>query len=203
VTACPGLFAALQSQPVLFKPLCTGATSCFRALLFEAVMKTIKQFSQLFAILALTTATAQVAAQQAVKLGDAGVLSKQGQPLKVSVPYSGSSDRVPLLRFTVEDVQVPAGFKAPSPRGFTMMQGENNSQITVLSREKVDAPNVTMVVKVAGTPGEVRTYNLALPASNVAANEAAPVAAKKMSGKKKPKRSYKRKIVAQDNLPPK
>ncbi len=154
--------------------------------------------SAAFGLIMSVTATAW---GQAVKLGEAGVLSQQGQPLKVNLPYSGSAERVPLLRFTVEDVQVPEGFKAPSPRGFTMMQGENNNQITVLSRETVDAPNITMVVKVAGTT-ETRTYNLAVPAKQLASADAASVA-KKAKGKKKPKRSYKRKIVAQDNLPPK
>ncbi len=165
-------------------------------------MLTFKRFTQV-ALLAATTGVLAQANAQAVKLGDAGVLSQQGQPLKVVVPYSGSAERVPLLRFTVEDVQVPDGFKAPSAKSFTMMQGENNNQITVLSREKVDAPNVTMVVKVAGTAGEARTYNLALPAAQFAPTDSKPVAAKKSMGKKKPKRSYKRKIVAQDNLPPK
>jgi hypothetical protein len=138
---------------------------------------------------------------QAVKLGDAAVISQQGQALKVNLPYSGSEQRVPVLRFTVEDVQVPAGFKAPAPKSFKMMQGENNSHITLVSTEKIDAPNVTMVVKVAGTGGEARTYNLAVPAAQVAAAEAAPAAKKVM--KKKVKRTYKRKIVAKDNLPPK
>jgi Tfp pilus assembly protein FimV len=165
-------------------------------------MLTFKRFTQVALVATSFCVLANVNAQ-AVKLGDAGVLSAQGQPLKVLVPYSGSAERVPLLRFTVEDVQVPAGFEAPSARSFTMMQGENNNQITVLSREKVDAPNVTMIVKVAGTAGEAKTYNLVVPAAQYASTDSKPVAAKKAMGKKKPKRSYKRKIVAQDNLPPK
>jgi hypothetical protein len=142
-----------------------------------------------------------------VQLGDPSVVSQRGQRLKIAVPYgSNPGERVPVLRFTIEDVKVPEGYRAPAARGFTMMQGESRNIVTLLSREIVDAPSMSMVVKVANQSGEdVRSYVVNIPERRAAATDAPPVEAtkaKKGSGKKKA-RTYKRKIAVQNDLPPK
>lgn len=155
---------------------------------------------------ALICACVSAPATASVLLGDLSVQSQRGQRLKVALPYgSGPAERVPLMRFTVEDVQVPPGFKAPSPRSFMMMQGESRNVVTMQSREPFDAPSVTMVIKVANQPNDaLRTFTVAVPQAQTAAYEApdaGPVKAKASKGKKQ--RSYKRKIAVQNDLPPK
>jgi hypothetical protein len=142
-----------------------------------------------------------------VQLGDPSVVSQRGQRLKIALPYgSNPGERVPVLRFTIEDVKVPEGYKAPAARGFTMLQGESRNIVTLLSREIVDAPSMSMVVKVANQTGEnSRSYVVNIPENRSALTEAPPVEAKKANkgGSKKKARAYKRKIVVQNDLPPK
>ena len=86
------------------------------------------------------SSTIALTAVAAVQLGDASVISQQGQRLKIAVPYgSAPGERVPVLRFTIEELTVPAGFKAPSPRSFTMSQGENRNVVILQSRDVFDA----------------------------------------------------------------
>jgi hypothetical protein len=142
-----------------------------------------------------------------VQLGDPSVVSQRGQRLKIALPYgSNPGERVPVLRFTIEDVKVPEGYKAPAARGFTMLQGESRNIVTLLSREIVDAPSMSMVIKVANQAGEnSRSYVVNIPDSRAALTDAPPVESKKATkrGAKKKARSYKRKIAVQNDLPPK
>jgi hypothetical protein len=140
-----------------------------------------------------------------VQLGDISVMSQRGQRLKLALPYgSNPGERVPLLRFTVEDIQVPDGFTAPAARGFTMMQGANRNMVILQSREKFDAPSLTMLVKVANQADGTRSYQLNVPVQSQALTDAPSATAKTTKAKrgKAKARSYKRKITAQD-LPPK
>jgi hypothetical protein len=155
---------------------------------------------------ALLSASFSTPASAEVAMGDLSVQSQRGQRLKVALPYgSGPAERVPLMRFTVEDVKVPDGFVAPSPRSFMMMQGENRNVVTMLSREPFDAPSVTMVIKVANQPNNAtRSFTVAVPQAQTAAYEAPEAdAAKPKATKGKKQRSYKRKISVQNDLPPK
>ncbi len=160
------------------------------------------------AIIVGALALAANIAHAEVQLGDPSVLSQRGQRLKIAVPYgSNPGERVPLLRFTIEDIKVPEGFKAPSARGFTMMQGESRNVVTLLSRESVDAPKMSMIVKVANqSGGGSRNFVVDIPENRSASVEAPVVEAKKPTTKYKSKnkaRAYKRKITAQNDLPPK
>ncbi len=143
-----------------------------------------------------------------VQLGNASVLSQQGQRLKMAVAYDvKAGERAPLLRFTVDEVQVPEGYRKVSARGFTMTQGENSKVIFLQSAEIFDAPEVTVALRVANQPDGFRVYRVAVPPAQAAtvvgpSPEASTKATPKRGGKKN-KRTYKRKIVAQDNLPPK
>jgi hypothetical protein len=142
-----------------------------------------------------------------VQLGDPSVISQRGQRLKIALPYgSNPGERIPVLRFTIEDVKVPEGYKAPAARGFTMLQGETRNIVTLLSREIVDAPSMTMVVKVANQTGEnSRNYVVNIPENRAALTDAPPMEATKAKkgGPKKKARGYKRKISVQNDLPPK
>ncbi len=147
------------------------------------------------------------AAVAEVQLGDPSVQSQRGQRLKIALPYSSNpGERVPVLRFTIDDVRVPEGFKAPSAKGFTMLQGESRNLVTLLSRETVDAPSMSMVVRVSNqTTDNNRSYVVNIPERSLANTEAPEAKATKPSkykGKKKA-RTYKRKITAQNDLPPK
>jgi hypothetical protein len=145
--------------------------------------------------------------QAEVQLGDPSVVSQRGQRLKIAVPYGSSpGERIPVLRFTIEDVKVPEGYKAPAARGFTMLQGESRNIVTLLSREIVDAPSMSMIIKVANQSGDnSRSYVVNIPENRAALTDAPPVEAKaaKKGGSKKKARSYKRKIAVQNDLPPK
>lgn len=165
-------------------------------------MKTLLKTVTLSLTTALTLGAGLASAN--VELGDLSVLSQRGQKLKLALPYgSAPGERVPLLRFTVEDVKVPAGYTAPSPRSFTMSQGEARNLVILQSRELFDAPSVSMIVKVANQTGGMRAYEVRVPNPRLAATEAPPAEAKKVGFKNKAKRSYKRKIQVQNDLPPK
>ena len=151
------------------------------------------------------SSTIALTAVAAVQLGEASVISQQGQRLKIAVPYgSAPGERVPVLRFTIEELTVPAGFKAPSPRSFTMSQGENRNVVILQSRDVFDAPAVGLTIKVANQTDGTQSYQLNVPATQLAALEApAAQATNPVKTKYKKRTGYKRKIAVQNDLPPK
>jgi hypothetical protein len=169
-------------------------------------MQKINALSKTLKVLTLLGLWASGAAVAAVQLGQATVLSQQGQRLKVAVPYGTTpGERVPVLRFSIVDSAVPAGFKEVSPKSFTVSQGENKNVVVFQSREIFSAPSVKLSVRVANQDEIAQIYDLTVPANQLATTEA-QAAPKKSMGKRsyKGKRTtYKRKIIPQDNLPPK
>ncbi len=169
-------------------------------------MQKINVLSKTLKVIALLSLWVSGAAVAAVQLGQASVLSQQGQRLKVAVPYgSAPGERVPVLRFSIVDASVPAGFQAVSPKSFTVSQGEHRNMVVFQSREIFSAPSVKLSVRVANQDEIAQIYDLNVPANQLATTEA-QAAPKKSMGKRayKGKRTtYKRKIVPQDNLPPK
>ena len=168
-------------------------------------MLKIKQLKPLMLVASVLATLASPPAVAAIQLGEASVLSQQGQRLKIAVPYgSAPGERVPLLRFTVDQMSVPAGFKAPSPRSMTMSQSENRNMVILQSREVFDAPSVNLTIKVANQSGGTQAYELKVPQSQMAATEAPEAQpTKAVRSKSKKRTGYKRKIAIQNDLPPK
>lgn len=168
-------------------------------------MLKINQLQILSAVLLICGGNFASTAVAAIQLGDASVLSQQGQRLKIAVPYgSAPGERVPLLRFTIDQLTVPAGFKAPSPRSFTMAQGENRNVVILQSREVFDAPAINFTVKVANQTDGTQNYALKVPVAQFAALEAPEAqVTKPVKTKYKKRTGYKRTITVQNDLPPK
>lgn len=168
-------------------------------------MSKINQLKISLSLVMAVAALTSLNAVAAVQLGDATVISQQGQRLKIAVPYaSAPGERVPVLRFTIDQLTVPAGFKAPSPRSFTMLQSESRNMVILQSRDIFDAPSVDLTVKVANQTDGTQAYQLKVPASQQAALEAPEAQATKPAKAKSKKRTgYKRKIAVQNDLPPK
>lgn len=98
------------------------------------------------------------------ELGDASVLSYQGQRLKIAIPYGSTpNQRVAVTRFAVESVSVPRGFRAPDPRLFTLSKPERRNIVYLQSQEFVDAPSARLVLTVADGEVPKVAYDLAIP----------------------------------------
>jgi hypothetical protein len=114
------------------------------------------------------------AAAPALDLGEPSVLSQQGQRLKVALPYgSAPGERVSPTRFEVVSVQVPAGFTAPAVEGFTLSSPGQRNLVFLQSRERVDAPEVVLTVRLADRPDDApQAWRIRVPPSKAAAPEA-------------------------------
>jgi hypothetical protein len=134
-----------------------------------SISKSLKNFASLMAFASiafasLSLAQAQDTKDQAIDLGDASVLSQQGQRLKIAVPFgSGPAERVPLLRFQVQSVEAGEGQSAPSARGFTISKPESRNVIFLQSAETITAPNLKLVLTIAGSPNRLVAYDIAVP----------------------------------------
>ena len=138
--------------------------------------------SSVFAALALAAAS-WAGNARAIDLGEASVLSQQGQRLKVVVPYgSAPGENVPVLRFSVQSASAPAGSAAPNPALFTIARPARGNVVVLQSNEIVSAPEVELVLAVAGQPGAQATYRLKIPPAQLAASPAEPAAATAAQG---------------------
>jgi hypothetical protein len=144
------------------------------------------------------TALLSIASLQAnavVDLGDASVLSQQGQRLKVAVVYgSGPGERVPVTRFTVAEVRADAS-TTPAPKAelFTISAPEKRNIVYLQSKEIVRTDKVQIVMTAADTPGKRVVYDLVVPPAKAASAEVEPVTAKKAGSKKKSSKAKMRK----------
>ena len=118
------------------------------------------------ATVGLALACAAQAQAQNIDMGDASVMSQQGQRLKVAVPFGADAgQKIPLLRFEVASVEAAEGYKAPVARQFTISKPENRNVIFLQSAETVTSPTLKLVLAVAGNPGKRIEYELAVPAA--------------------------------------
>ncbi len=129
------------------------------------------------------------AAAHAIDLGDASVVSQQGQRLKVAVPFgSAPGEKVPVTRFSVAAVEVPVGHRIVSAEQFVISKPENRNVVFLQSREPVDASKVTLIVKVAQSDTAQVAYDLTVPPAKYAAfDEPAAPAPKLKPVKRKPR----------------
>jgi hypothetical protein len=129
------------------------------------------------AALALAAATLCAGARAAaIDLGDPSVMSQRGQRLKLAVPYgSAPGERPSVGRFEVVAVRAPAGHAAPDPAAFSFARPERRNVVLVQSHEPVHAPELEIVLRVAGTDATERTLRVAVPPESLAT--AVPAAA--------------------------
>jgi hypothetical protein len=152
---------------------------------FSLKTSTISNCTKAFATALLSLASLQ--ANAVVDLGEASVLSQQGQRLKVAVVYgSGPGERVPVTRFTVAEVRADAS-TTPAPRAelFTISAPETRNIVYLQSKEIVRTDKVQIVMTAADTPGKKVVYDLVVPPAKSAVTDVEPVATKKVVSKKK------------------
>ena len=124
---------------------------------------------------------------RAIDMGDASVLSQQGQRLKIAVPYGSSpNEAVAVMRFAIDDVTVPAGYMAPKAGDFVISKPERRNFIILQSREPVNAPRVQLVLNVANNDAPKIAYDLAVPPARYSdtASTAKPAAKATAAGKR-------------------
>lgn len=156
---------------------------------------TITQGTKICAAALLSLASLQ--ANAVVDLGDASVLSQQGQRLKVAVVYGSSpGERVPVTRFAVAEVSADSS-TTPAPKAelFSISAPEKRNIIYLQSREVVRTDKVQIVLTAADTPGKKVVYDLIVPPAKSAVTDVEPVAAKKAVMKKKRSKVKMRKAI--------
>jgi hypothetical protein len=125
-------------------------------------------------------------AMGAVDLGDASVLSQQGQRLKVAVVYgSGPAERVPVTRFSVAEVRAEGTAPAPKAELFTISAPEKRNIVFLQSKEIVRTDKIQIVMTAADNPSKKVVYDLLVPPAKSAVTDVEPMAAKKVVSKKK------------------
>jgi hypothetical protein len=152
---------------------------------FSQKTAALSNCAKLCAIALLSLASLQ--AHAVVDLGDASVLSQQGQRLKVALVYGSSpGERVPVTRFTVAEVRADSS-TTPAPKAelFTISAPEKRNIVYLHSKEIVQTDKVQIVVTAADSPGKKVVYDLIVPPAKSAAMEIEPVTTKKVISKKK------------------
>jgi hypothetical protein len=121
-------------------------------------------------------------APASIDLGDPSVLSQRGQRLALALPYgSAPGEPVSVSRFEVVSVKAPEGWAAPDPAGFSFAKPPRRNVVYLRSRETVDAPELTVTVRVAEQPDSLQTWTIGVPparASATAAPAMTPVSAR-------------------------
>lgn len=99
-----------------------------------------------------------------VVLGDPSVQSQRGQRLKLVLPYgSAPGEPVSATRFEVVSVAAPPGYEAPRADAFLIAKPARRNLVVLHSAEPVDAPELTVVVRVAGREESTQTWRVAVP----------------------------------------
>ena len=141
------------------------------------------KFSALAFAAALTASAPSLAA---LDLGDASVLSQQGQRLKVAVGYgSAPGERIPVTRFSVVEIRSEAKDGLPIARNFTISQPEKRNIVYLQSRELVAAEKLQLVMRSSDQPTKDVVYDLVVPPARSALTAAEPAPAMKKAKLKK------------------
>lgn len=115
-------------------------------------------------LILISTVMTSAGAALAVEWGVAGVLSQQGQRLKVAVPFGGASKRSPsVTQFRVVRSAAPTGSFSPDPSQFTISKAPGNNVVILQSRELVYANQVDLVIQVVSEPDRAVRYDLKIP----------------------------------------
>lgn len=133
----------------------------------------------MFAGAIAASSPAAFALEGPVAFGGPTVLSMQGQRLKVVVPVqSPAGDRASASTFMVRETEVPFGFQPLATRGFTVMRPAAGEYVVFQSAEVVTAPEVSLIVSVAGDPSSPYRMDLQVPAATISS----PLAANARTG---------------------
>ncbi|MGB7184341.1 MAG: hypothetical protein WBD34_03670 [Burkholderiaceae bacterium] len=98
----------------------------------------------------------------AVEWGVAGVLSQQGQRLKVAIPF-GSATNLSVVQFRVVRSAAPVGSFSPDPNEFTISKAPGDNFVILQSSELVYANQLDLVVQVMSSPDKAVRYDLRIP----------------------------------------
>lgn len=123
--------------------------------------------ARLATAIALLASLALPGVATAIDLGDASILSRQGQRLQVAIPFgSEPGERVAVTRFSVVSVEaLGAGGDAPDPRRFTLSKPERRNVVYLRSDRPVELDRLRIVVSVSGPEGEATgaAYDIVIP----------------------------------------
>jgi hypothetical protein len=137
----------------------------------------------MLAALAGPAAASTPAVLPALDLGAPSVQSQRGQRLKVVVPFGSTpGEPVSVTRFEVVSVQAPAGFRAPDAAGFTISKSPSRNLVFLQSRESIEAPELTLTVRVADQPEGTQTWTIGVPPERASTPMAQADAAPRLSG---------------------
>jgi hypothetical protein len=115
------------------------------------------------AMMALTGKPAH-AVDSSVDFGTPTVLSQQGQRLKVLVPVrSAKDDRATAASFLVRETEVPQGHQPLPAQSFTVMRPAQSDYVVLQSNDIVRAPQVALLVSVAGDPKSPYRVDVQVP----------------------------------------
>lgn len=148
----------------------------------------------------LTAVTFSSSAYAALDLGDASVMSQQGQRLKVAVGYgSAPGERIPVTRFSVVEIRSDAQSGLPIARNFTISQPEKRNIVYLQSRELVAAEKLQLVMRSSDQPTKDVVYDLVVPPARSALTAAEPIEAMKKTRMKK--RVFKKPVAKSSYVP--
>ena len=160
------------------------------------------------AALAVATAVALAsspagAVETSVEFGAPTVLSSQGQRLKVVLPVkSAPDDWATAASFMVRETEVPHGHAALPAGGFTVMRPAASDYVVFQSGDIVRAPEVSLIISVAGDPRSPYRMALQGPQASVAPAMAAAAGVERARRVAMPTRRLHG-PQGEDNLPPK
>lgn len=104
------------------------------------------------------------AVENTVEFGAPTVLSAQGQRLKVVLPVkSAPDDWATAASFMVRETEVPQGHAALPAGGFTVMRPAAADYVVFQSGDVVRAPEVSLIITVAGDPRSPYRMDLQVP----------------------------------------
>ncbi|MFA7505235.1 MAG: hypothetical protein WCZ28_11095 [Burkholderiaceae bacterium] len=108
----------------------------------------------------------------AIDLGDASILSRQGQRLHIAIPFgSQPGERVAATRFRVVSVEAldEAG-APPDPDRFTVSRPQRRNVVYLRSERPVDHERLRIVVSVSGLGDEATAaaYDIVIPPARYA-----------------------------------
>ena len=122
---------------------------------------------RLAAAIAMLATMALPGGAAAIDLGDASVLSRQGQRLHIAIPFgSEPAERVAVTRFSVVSVEaLGTGGDAPDPSRFSFSRPERRNVVYLRSERPVDLDRLRIVVSVSGLDGEGTgaAYDIVIP----------------------------------------
>ena len=111
-------------------------------------------------------------AAHAIDLGDASVLSQQGQRLRVAIPYgSMPGEEISVMRFSVLGAIVPAEHLAPALSSFVISKPQRRNVVFIETTGNITAPLLRLTIGLADVAGTRVVYELRIPPFRAAAPE--------------------------------